>query len=303
MGIISRPRSNPAMIRAVARYCDYRGLMTVAEERLRETIAPILLTSSSGTDSAAGAGTAWKDTVDLAIELGIAKRRDDALDFDSRLIADLAVDDVSGFRRALRRIVFAQEQNDALWEYVQDGTWSSEGSREFSRIAVWLLDTSPGELAHDGAYEAARRSIEGAAKLVENDEQWRVFVRWAEALGVASRVAGLQLGDPTVAVEEELGDVFGSEDVLPALTVRDRLATALPVLRGGKYAKGIERFLVAKPRRLEGDSGRSLAFALTRLVQRGLISFDRRSDADQLVLDDPHSDANPTHIRLEGLLR
>src|SRR5256885_1316333 len=99
MGIISRPRSNPAMIRALARYCDYRGITTVDEERLRETIAPPLLTSGGGTESVGGgAGTAWKDTVDLAIELGIGKRDDHVLEFDGGLLADLAVDDVSRFR-------------------------------------------------------------------------------------------------------------------------------------------------------------------------------------------------------------
>ena len=55
-----------------------------------------------------------------------------------------------------------------------------------------------------------------------------------------------------------------------------------------------------KPRRLAAEAGPALAFALSRLERRGLIDFDRRSDADQLVLSDPHSTDNPTHITWRG---
>jgi len=114
-------------------------------------------------------------------------------------------------------------------------------------------------------------------------------------------VAGLQLGDPTLAVEEEIGEVFaGGDSVLPALAVRDALVAVLPVLRGGAYARGIDRFLTTRPRRLENEAGYALAFALSRLSARGAITFERRSDADQLILEDPQSDRNPTHIGWSG---
>jgi hypothetical protein len=293
------------MIRALARYCEYRGVYEVEEERLRDTLAPAtLLTPRSGETTAGATGTVWKDSIDLAVELGIAAREDGVVRFQEALIADLAAADVSSFRRSLRRVVLAHEHNDGLWDQTADSTWSAQGAREFSRIAAWVLDSAPGELTFDGAYEASRRAIEGSAKLIENVEQWRVFVRWAEAIGLSSRVADYQLCDPALAVEEEIGDVFaGGDSVLPARSVRDRLVTVLPVLRDGTYTRGLDRFLAKRPRRLPNEAGHALAFALRRLAARGVITFDRQSDADQLILDDPQSDRNPTHIALSGFGR
>jgi hypothetical protein len=302
MGIISRPRSNPAMFRALARYCRQRDIGAAPEDSLRETIAPTGLTSRAGggEESASGEGTVWRDSIELALELGIVERRDGDLVFDQRVMTELAADDVPSFRRALRRIVLAPEHNDGLWDSDGGEGWSSLGAREFSRIAVWHLETPPGTLSTETAYDAARRSVEGPAKLVENVEQWRVFVRWAEALGLISRVDSFPLPDPTIAVGEELAEVFSGQDELPALKVRDGLAHSVPVLRHGAYARGLDDFLLEKPRRLEAEAGPALAFALARLERRRLISFDRRSDADQLVLSDPHSSENPTHVLWRG---
>src|SRR5438477_4556009 len=124
---MSRPRLNPAMIRALARYCEYRGMHEVDEERLRETLAPAtLVPPRSGETTAGGAGTAWKDSVDLAVELGIVVRGDGVVRFQEALLADLAAADVSSFRRSLRRVDLAHEHNDGLWDQTADSTWSAQ---------------------------------------------------------------------------------------------------------------------------------------------------------------------------------
>jgi hypothetical protein len=230
------------------------------------------------------------------LELGIGERRDGELVFREDALTNLAAEETSAFRRAVRSIILAPEHNTGLWDHAGGDAWPSSAAREFSRIAVWLLETPVGELAGDDAYEIARRSVEGPTKLVENVEQWRVFLRWAEAVGLTSRVGVLQLPDPTVAIEEELPHVFGSKKDLPALKVRDGLVSAIPVLRNGAYSSGLDRFLVDKPRRLPADAGPALAFALSRLKRRNVIDFSPASDAAQLVLSDPDSKDNPRHI-------
>src|SRR5215472_4191143 len=108
MGIISRPRSNPAMIRALARYCSFREVTGVEEDRARETLAPAtLITGRGGDGTAAVAGSAWRDSIDLAVELQILEREDGALRFRDGLLVDLGMEDLSRFRRALRRVVLA----------------------------------------------------------------------------------------------------------------------------------------------------------------------------------------------------
>lgn len=287
------------MLRAIARYCVYRGIANAPETELQGALVPQGLTSRQADDAAGSEGTVWRDTIDLMLELGIADRRDGELAFRDDVLTDLAAEETPTFRRVLRSIILAPEHNSGLWDHADGDAWPSSAAREFSRIAVWLLETQVGELSGD-AYEVARRSVEGPTKLVENVEQWRVFLRWAEAVGLTSRVGTFQLPDPTVAIEEELPDVFLSKEDLPALKVRDGLLSAIPVLRNGAYSSGLDRFLVDKPRRLHAEAGPALAFALSRLERRGVIGFDRRSDSDQLVLSDPHSTDNPTHITWRG---
>ena len=52
MGIISRNRSNPAMLRAVARYCSYRGITTAPEVVLQGALVPQGLMSRQADDIA-----------------------------------------------------------------------------------------------------------------------------------------------------------------------------------------------------------------------------------------------------------
>jgi len=300
MGIVSRPRSNPALLRAVARYLRYRSMTEVGEDSLRRTIAPnSFIAPGTREDVGAVEGSMWRDSIDLAVEFRIAERRDGQLAFTEQTVEDLAADDLAIFRRTLRRIVLSPEHNQRLWES-SEGGWPSAGAREFSRVAVWFFELHPEPMTNESAYDAAQQSVQGSDKLIENVEQWRIFARWAEALGLISRLEPTWLADPTVAVEEELAEVFGPRDELPALQLRDDLARAIPLLRPGEYVDGLDAFLTEKPTRLDDEAGPALAFALSRLESRGLIDFDRRSDADQLILADPHSSENPTHILLRG---
>jgi hypothetical protein len=303
MGIISHSRSNPAMLRAIARYCTYRGITTAPEDVLQGALVPQGLTSRQSDDTPTSSeGTVWRDTIELMLELGIAERRDGELSFRDDTLSDLAAEETSPFRRALRSIILSPEHNTGLWDHAKGEPWPSTAAREFSRIAAWLLETQVGELSGDAEeiVRRARRSVDGPSKLVENAEQWRVFRRWADALGLTSRIGAFQLPDPTVAIEEELPGVFRSKVELPALKVREGLVGAIPILRNGAYSNGLDHFLANKPRRLAAEAGPALAFALVRLERKRVIHFDRRSDADQLVLSDPHSTDNPTHIAWRG---
>src|SRR5688500_11521270 len=98
MGIITRPRANPAMLRAVARYCRYREIDEISAEDLRAVIAP---------DAYGGgaAGSVWHDSFNLAQELGFLAPRDDLVAVDPTLRDRLAEESRDGFRRALRSLV------------------------------------------------------------------------------------------------------------------------------------------------------------------------------------------------------
>lgn len=275
------------MLRAIARYCECRNVTETPELQLRRVISPQV-----GNEE----GTLWDDTIGLAGELGLLTKEEDSLRFEPEVTREIAAGDERAFRRALRRRVLDAEHNDGLWSAVPRG-WSAEGSREFSRIAAWFLQTPVEALQATDPYDLARREVTGPkdAKLVENDTQWRAFLRWATTLGLASTVGGVPFPDPTVAVEEELGDLPSSGE-LAAPSFRDHIVERLPVLLGGRYASGLDAHLRVPPRRDERSAGVGLSLALRRLARRPVIAFDRRSDAEDLRLDG--SDPSPTHILL-----
>src|SRR4051794_14214476 len=190
------------MLRTLARYCAYREGTAVSEAEVRATIAPQSLTGSDPAES----GSAWRDSLELALEFELLARGDDQLTASAEL-RGLAAEDRPSFRRGLRQVVLAATHNAGLWDAGSNGRWSSAHSREFSRIAAWYLEQSPHELLNsdENAYALARREVDRESeKLVENQEQWNVFCRWAAALGLAAVVGGAYLPDAAVAVEDEL---------------------------------------------------------------------------------------------------
>jgi hypothetical protein len=272
------------MLRALARYCQYRGIKDAPEHTLRNVV-----TQHRGDVD----GSVWSDTLLVAAELGVLSNEAGVLQLDGSSIRELAVDDDHMFRRALRRRVMAYDHNHDPWDTV-DGRWSSAGAREFSRIATWLLQVPVEVLQTNGPYELARKEVSGPSddKLVENQTQWRTFLRWGIALGLVSMIDDLVLPDPTVAIEEELSDLLAGE--VHVIAFRDGVVKCLPVLLGGAYAHGLDGFLHERPRRDPRAAGSGLSLALRRLERRGVISVDRRSDAEHLALDGLVR--QPTHL-------
>lgn len=276
------------MLRALARYCDYRGVKAAPEEHLRNVISQ---------HRADAEGSVWSDTILVAEELGVLSKDDSGvLRLDRSTIRELAADDDKTYRRALRRRVMGVEHNNDPWS-TTDGRWSSEGAREFSRIAAWLLQVPIETLQTDGPYELARKDVKGPSedKLVENEIQWRTFVRWGIALGLVSVIDDLVLPDPTVAIEEELADLLPSREA-HVVAFKDAVVERLPVLLGGAYTRGLDTFLREPPHRSPRAAGSGLSLALRRLERRGVIDVDRRSDAEHLELDG--LGRQPTHLAL-----
>jgi hypothetical protein len=275
----------------LGRYCRFRDIAAIPEDEAAAVIAPPPLNS--------GEGSVWKDSVDLAEELGAVSRSSGELKLLGPVWEDIGHGDVSSARRGLRRLVLAAEHNEGLWSKSK-GAWSADGAREFSRIAVWFLqvpieETGPGG---ESPYTVARNMVEGPtdALLVENDEQWRVFERWGSALGLVASFDEVALADPTAAVADEITDVFSGSERLPSREVRDKILNAIPVLQGGRDAEGLDRWLRDRPSREAAHAGVGLSVALLRLKAAGVLRFEQRSDGDRLILS--YAEESPTDIVL-----
>ena len=194
----------------------------------------------------------WRDTIDLMVELGIAERRDGELALRDDALGDLAAEETSMFRRTLRGIILAPEHNTGLWDHAKGEPWPSTAAREFSRMPPGYRKAR----SANNLVMQRRPSVEPVAPSKARRNSWRTqsngesFVRWADALGLTSRVGAFQLPDPTVAVEEELAGVFRSKgDFRHSRCERVSWAryrfSAMARIRGG-----LDRFLTDKPRRL-----------------------------------------------------
>lgn len=293
MGVVSRPRANPAMWRSVARYWRYRGFESIEEENLERVLAPASVVSSRGS------GSTWKDSLDLAEELGLLTREAGTVEAVSEEWPALASDDLAEFQAALRRVLLAASNNSDLWGS-QDEKWSSNESREFSRIAVWFLQCPVRDSFGADAASLALKHVAGPsdAKLIENPEQWRVFVRWALASGLIDRVGKGYVPDPSAAVAFELRNVYSSAAERPSLAVRDALVERIPVLEGGEYFSGFGSFMRDDGARVEPGSnlaGVGLSIALERLRKAGHIDYREKSDGDRLVLS--VGELHPTDLK------
>lgn len=288
------------MVRAIARYCAFRGTSEIDESELEGAVAPMSL--GDGGRGAPKGGSVWSDTIGLCEEFGLVTKGGGTVRVDERVTEQFAEGDVARFRANLRAEVFASANNDGLWETTRKGSWSSDASREFSRVAVWFLEQRPDELlnADDTPYALARKEVEREGeKLVENQEQWRVFCRWAGALGLAMPVGDQHVPDVTQAVAEEFSMMFRSTQTLPAPDVRDELLKRIPVLRDGAYAGGLWKFVANSPTSAASEAGPAVGFALRRLSIRELISFKYDSDAPQLPIGEPEGQ-NPSHVTWRG---
>jgi hypothetical protein len=156
-----------------------------------------------------------------------------------------------------------------------------------SDVAVglaWLLAQDPVRplsRAHSDGPERALND-QKLTSYINGPDQWRPFLRWAVALGIAEfsqvRNRRLILPDPTAAVAEELPRIPRN-----GLTARDfcaAVAKELPVLDGGQISNFMrkERAECADPR---GDAmvGPAFSLSLRRLEGQHVIDLHREADA------------------------
>jgi hypothetical protein len=183
-----------------------------------------------------------------------------------------------------RVLVRSALQAKAVDDIAQDETPSD--------VAVglaWLLAQDPARpLAQ--AYRAGAEKALRDQKLdsfIGTEEQWRAFLRWAQALGCATLASSSQgrrlvLPDPTGAIREELPAV--GPDGLAAAEFRDALIKSLPILDGGRISDYMSSVRVAS-RDPRGDAmaGPAFSFALRRLHKRQVICLLQEADATYRV--------------------
>lgn len=160
-----------------------------------------------------------------------------------------------------------------------------------SDVAValtWLLSLDPMRppaWAWDSTETWARR--DGAIEVIRNNTQWRVFRRWAIALGMAEARSPDRLGgpqtispDPSRAVADVLGRLQSS---MAADVFLQALVAELPCFDTGALESTAIGLGVPYSARAGATVGPALGYALARLDRRGLLRLVRLDDASSRV--------------------
>jgi hypothetical protein len=170
-----------------------------------------------------------------------------------------------------RRLLFSDENNQRFWD--------NEGTRaaDFTRALAFILAQDI-YISEFGTHP----KVQSLEQLQFQDENRRLLqndVRWNGFFWVDQR----RWPDPTAAIREELTEVFGKQNELPAQEFITRLGERLPVLDGGRYRLEIEAALEPAewhPPTRPDLLSTSLSRALWRLSRPGgPLRFESRADA------------------------
>ena len=226
-----------------------------------------------------GADDALRASLSAAVDFRLL-----SLDGDGvyRLGPSLSAEDTTD-HRSFRSIVCRLLLSRAVEEVDAAGAPS-----DVAVALTWLLSLDPMRppaWGWDATETWARR--DGAIEVIRNNTQWRVFRRWAIALGMAEarnpdRLGGPQTisPDPSRAVADVLGRLQSS---MPADAFLQALVTERPCFDTGALESRAIALGVPYSARAGATVGPALGYALARLDRRGLLRLVRLDDASSRV--------------------
>ena len=163
--------------------------------------------------------------------------------------------------------------------------------KELPSYLALLLSMNPYvpiEWSGDEFSKIKTKLVSQEIKLLENsknDALLQNVVYWSKYLGFLSFITEKKcIPDPTNVLAKYLSSIIGAKK-LKIDEFQSRLGAQIPVLEGGNVRKGIESKLNTEFQRTEAHFSKSTSFALKRLEKRGLIKFEKVSDADNWILD------------------
>ena len=227
------------------------------------------------------------NTLNKWLQLGLFERNGDLISLDSSVkkIIDREKDiDVVTLKlpSILRGIIFSDEHNKRFWDQEKSLT------ADFTRGLTWLLAQNiyTFDLSSHPKVEAeeAKQIIDPKLCMFKNDTRWNGVRAWATYLGFFW-ISRQNIIDPTIALREELPQIFGSKKELSSDDFVSSIASVIPVLDGGKYRQELESKLDeaawGKPERKDLLST-SLSRAIWRLENDKKIKLESLADPESI---------------------
>jgi hypothetical protein len=204
---------------------------------------------------------------------------------------------VQATRVAARRVALSQANNADLW--------AREGARaaDLTRSLAWLLAQDVYRLRSREVKDLELAQVaDFELRLMQNDTRINGLQFWGHFLGFIRQPGGGDV-DPTVAIREVLPDCIAPGEELPATEFIERLASALPVLDGGRYSVAVLSRLerTALPPLQPGQLSHALSRAIFGFLFDKTLQFEDRSDVGSAILltgrDGPRPDHRYTWVR------
>ncbi|MCB2426416.1 protein DpdG [Methylophaga pinxianii] len=179
-----------------------------------------------------------------------------------------------------RRILFSSSNNENFWD--NEGTKAADFTRALAFILSQDIYASKFDNHADVQNLEEQLIRDTDQRILQNNTRWNGFLHWASYLGFLSEDKR-RWPDPTVAVAEELPELFGKDVELPCNEFLSRLKERIPVLDGGEYRVSLESRLDSAKWQHSSNS-KQLSTSLSRAIWRlsrpgGPIRLEARSDS------------------------
>jgi len=215
-----------------------------------------------------------RHTLNTWTKLGLFLEADDEI-----ISVDKAHLNRGSLTSACRELLFLSENNENFWQ--KEKTIAADLTRGLAFILAQDIYGEEFNLSYVQQLEGSQFRDSGK-KLLGNDVRWNGLRSWGEYLGFF--VTDYRMWpDPTLAIKEELPNIYNDSTTMSAHDFLAKLSDILPVLDSGKYRIEVENNLEKsewrKPSRKDLLST-SLSRAIWRLSQPGcLLTLEKKADA------------------------
>lgn len=203
-------------------------------------------------------------------KLGVLTRSEDdkisiTEDIGTRLLSSTNFEVDTG--RILRSTLFKKDNN-------------TEILLDFNYALSWFLshDKLISAKSYSNAFEQYKNQFPADSMPITNNTRWGGFTRWVMFLGFAERVGDDYLPDPTRAVKESLPEIFENQNEFSSSEFLSKIREKIPVLEGGWMSDKVTREMTNYQKPPDTRCSFSLAVALKRLNDAGIIELGRPAD-------------------------
>jgi hypothetical protein len=268
MSVLKEPYATPGRIRGVYRYVLHTPGRKVKREQLKNVMSPQALAKDDK--------EMIRKVVNETVKMGLFNEVDGILHFPEN---------------APSYAINVKNGDDLLPLWIADLFFSQENetNHDMLRLIAWYLSQNIYSAPEDKEQvDQALAAQIGESKLgCTSDVRYGQFEYWSCFLGFAWKynIGGKKkiISDPTAFIRKIISDLFADVSTLRMADFAQRLGKRCPVLEGGSIRETLNKTYQLE-RRPEQYFSSSTSHALLRLQEEGVITLNRKSDADIFII-------------------